>query len=69
MIVWGGYGTGYLNTGAVYYPDTDVWTSTSVGTNVPTARYEQRAVWTGTKMIVWGGTDGSYLNSGGVYTP
>jgi hypothetical protein len=48
----------------------DVWTATSTGTNVPTARYIHTAVWTGSEMIIWGGLDGAVgLNSGGRYSP
>jgi N-acetylneuraminic acid mutarotase len=73
MVVWGG--TFYdgniedLNTGAIYVPDTDSWTATSI-TNVPGARYRHTAVWTGGEMIIWGGTldDASFLNTGGRYS-
>jgi len=40
---------------------------TSIGTNVPTARYDHTAVWTGTEMIVWGGYPTT--NTGGGYAP
>ncbi len=77
MIVWGGYSDGssdyYLNTGGLYNPATDTWVATSTGANVPSARDDHTAVWTGTEMIVWGGYfyDGSYhyLNTGGRYNP
>src|SRR5262245_30572744 len=57
MIVWGGMDATpiVLNTGGRYDPVTDTWSTTSVGTNVPDARQNQTAVWTGTEMIVWGG--------------
>src|SRR5439155_15792653 len=54
MIIWGGGGPGYLNSGGKYIPATDTWMPTST-TNVPTARYLHTAIWTGTEMIVWGG--------------
>jgi len=40
-------------------------------TNVPTARLDHTAVWTGSEMVVWGGiqTTGEILNSGGRYAP
>jgi N-acetylneuraminic acid mutarotase len=47
----------------------DTWTATST-TNAPSARYDHRAVWTGSEMIVWGGTgDVGYLDTGGRYNP
>lgn len=70
MIVWGGIGAGYLNTGSRYDPDGDAWTSTSVGANVPVGRYAPTAIWTGSKMVVWGGSISSdYYNTGGRYDP
>ncbi len=70
MIVWGGIGAGYLNTGGRYDPDGDAWTSTSVGANVPAGRYAPTAIWTGSKMVVWGGSISSdYYNTGGRYDP
>jgi putative metal-binding protein len=74
MIAWGGadwFAATYLNTGGRYDPSTDTWTPTSAGPSVPSARFVNTAVWTGTEMIVWGGyneTDG-YLNTGGRYNP
>jgi hypothetical protein len=79
MIVWGGAsyeGYGYSNSGARYDPQTDTWQATSVGTNVPDARENHTAVWTGSEMIVWGGdyfdiTSDLLLgmNTGGRYDP
>src|SRR5258705_6785155 len=66
MIVWGGDGNTYLNTGARYNPTTDSWAATST-TNAPSVRYSHTAVWTGSEMIVWGGSDGNPLNTGGRY--
>ena len=38
--------------------------------NVPSARQNHTAVWTGNEMIVWGGlNNGGYLNTGGRYNP
>jgi N-acetylneuraminic acid mutarotase len=68
MIVWGGYSSGELNTGAKYNPGTDSWTAMSV-TNAPSARRLHKAIWTGDEMIVWGGYNGSELNTGGRYNP
>jgi hypothetical protein len=74
MIVWGGlpgFSTTDYNTGGQYDPGADTWTATSVGANVPGARHNHTAVWTGTKMIVWGGYNNSsgYTNTGGQYDP
>jgi N-acetylneuraminic acid mutarotase len=69
MIVWGGIGTGDLNTGGRYNPSTDSWAATGT-TNAPDGRYYHTAVWTGSEMIVWGGYNGSsYVNTGGRYNP
>jgi hypothetical protein len=72
MIIWGGLGCGLncnLNTGGRYNPGIDSWTTTST-MNAPSARWEHRAVWTGSEMIVWGGSDSmNYLHTGGRYDP
>ena len=72
MIIWGGLGCGLncnLNTGGRYNPGTDSWTTTST-VNAPSARWDHRAVWTGSEMIVWGGSDSmNYLHTGGRYSP
>ena len=46
MIVWGGQGDSYLNTGGRYNPSTDSWRATSI-VNVPAGRRYHMAVWTG----------------------
>jgi hypothetical protein len=47
----------------------DTWTPTSL-TDVPAARTDHTAVWTGSEMIVWGGNGGTILlNTGGKYDP
>ena len=52
MIVWGGegrndnFGDHLLNTGALYNPMTNAWSTTSTA-GAPTARYGHTAVWTG----------------------
>ena len=69
MIVWGGVGAGYFNTGGRYNPSIDGWTATST-TNAPAGRYDHTAVWTGSEMIVWGGANNSTIfNTGGRYHP
>ena len=44
----------------------DTWSATS-STNVPSARADHTAVWTGSEMIVWGGSPAT--NTGGRYYP
>ena len=74
MIVWGGYGAGYLRSGGRYDPAVDTWTTTSTR-GAPTARANHVAVWTGSEMIVWGGassnatTGSTYHDSGSSYDP
>ena len=68
MIVWGGFGGGYLNDGARYNPAGNSWTAMST-TGAPVGRYSHTAVWTGSEMIVWGGFSGSALNDGARYNP
>ncbi len=73
MIIWGGsnyIGTA-LNSGGRYNPNSDSWTPTSTGTNVPGGRVNHTAVWTGSEMIVWGGNFNQFLslNDGGRYNP
>jgi len=74
MVVWGGFDDFNfidLDTGGRYNPNTNTWTATST-TNVPEARENHTAVWTGTEMIVWGGFNEEVfeaLNTGGRYNP
>ena len=47
----------------------DTWIGTSL-TNVPAARSNHTAVWTGSEMIVWGGVGSNFFNNtGGRYNP
>ena len=68
MIVWGGFGGSYLNTGGRYDPSTDSWMPITT-MNAPAPRGGNTTVWTGTEMIVWGGDDGQSVNTGGRYNP
>ena len=73
MIVWGGRsGTvddpTHSNTGGRYKPATNAWTADSTVANVPQARSNHTAVWTGTEMIVWGGWGGQIVSSGQLYS-
>jgi len=78
MIIWGGKGQdgNYQSTGARYRPSTNTWYPVDNTVNVPSARYQHTAVWTGTEMIVWGGATydpqlgvSTPFNTGGRYTP
>ena len=71
MLVWGGYWTsprGEVNTGGIYYPDTDSWSEIST-LSAPSKRRLFTAVWTGTEMVVWGGfsVGTGLINTGGRY--
>ncbi len=69
MIVWGGFGGSYLDSGARYDPVTDTWSAVSE-TNAPAPRSFHTAVWTGSAMIVWGGSDDTvFFATGGRYDP
>jgi hypothetical protein len=74
MIVWGGSGTGCLNTGGRYNPNADTWISTSI-MDAPSLRCFHGAAWTGATMIIWGGCDtavcgnAAYPVAGGKYKP
>ena len=60
LIVWGGYGalSALLTDGAAYKPSTRTW-RTIAGTPLP-SRWNQTAVWSGTRMVIFGG----YYQSG-----
>ena len=74
MVVWGGSyhdgtATQSLNRGGRYDLSIDRWSTTSLGANVPTARGDHTAVWTGSvdrRMIVFGGYDPS-VSTGAIY--
>jgi hypothetical protein len=68
MIVWGGQGEGYLDTGGRYTPGTNTWEATGIGAGVPAGRTQHTAVWTGNEMIVWGGRyESGYFDAGANY--
>jgi hypothetical protein len=72
MIVWGGTDWDFeFKTGGRYNPISDSWVTTrSTGPNVPSARSEHTAVWTGAEMIVWGGFENTgATTTGGRYSP
>ena len=71
VILWGGIDFSSnvsphypVNTGALYDPAGDTWTSTAL-TGAPSPRTGHSGVWSGDRMIVWGGNS----NSGGRYDP
>lgn len=75
MIVWGGESGGggaTTNTGGIYNPATDTWTSITTD-NAPSAREMHSAIWTGEEMIIWGGCPSincsQVFNNGGKYNP
>lgn len=70
MIIWGGYGGGYLNTGGLYDPRENQWVRDTLTNGTPHARTGHTAVWTDSEMIIWGGLgSGGSENTGGRYDP
>jgi hypothetical protein len=66
MIVWGGSGTSYLDTGGRYDVGAGSWQPTST-IGAPQARVGHAAVWADDALLVWGGYNGNYLGTGGRY--
>ena len=68
MIVWGGYGADFINTGGIYDPIADSWTA--MAASPLSARYFPTIVWTGTVAIIWGGYgNAGYCSDGAIYNP
>lgn len=68
MIVWGGFGTDFLNTGSIYDPIADSWVA--MAASPLSARYLPTIVWTGSVAIIWGGYgNAGYCNDGASYNP
>ncbi len=72
MIVWGGNnGSTYYNTGGEYSPGSNSWVATDTSSaDLPVARTNHSAIWTGTYMTIWGGLQTAYpypLKSGAHY--
>jgi hypothetical protein len=64
MIIWGGVRTEnlrsfYLNDGARYNPDFDIWVPIAdaplSADNAPSDRWDHSGVWAGDVFIIWGG--------------
>ncbi len=71
LLVWGGFGFGYLADGGRYDPLADAWTPIAIGA-APSSRGYHTAIWTGRVMVIWGGDsagDPPYRESGGRYDP
>lgn len=77
MIVWGGFyddsntlGITYFDTGGIYNPVSDTWTTTTLA-NAPAARAGHVAAWTGSAMIIYSGIDSSQpmFDAGALYDP
>jgi hypothetical protein len=65
MIVWGGVFCCPVidfDTGGRYDATTEIWTATSTE-NVPFARANHAAVWSGSEMIVWADATTSFRSS------
>jgi len=73
VFIWGGQTQSTaLNTGALYDPKTNAWTTTPVNANTPSARVLATAVWTGSVVVVWGGGDSANnqdFRDGGRFDP
>jgi hypothetical protein len=72
MIVWGGFNSGQVttNTGARLNPTSGVWTTTSTGAGLPSARAQHAAVWAGSRMVIWSGWNpAGFETTGGRYDP
>lgn len=77
LLVWGEAGRGQDSEptgpalGARYDPAADTWRPIS-SDGAPTARTDERAVWTGHELLVWGGSSSPYagnLGDGAAYNP
>jgi hypothetical protein len=66
MIVWGGSGADYFDSGGRYEPASDSWTPTT-RVDAPSPRTGHAGEWTGDSLTLWGGYDGGYLGTGGRY--
>lgn len=71
LVIWGGLnaGGGYINSGALYDPSTNTWSSKQIPT-APIGRAYHTAVNANGKMVIWGGaTPEGLTNTGGVLDP
>ncbi len=70
MIVWGGEtSAGVTNTGGILNLCNDSWVATDTSdSDLPSARSQHTAVWTGEAMLVWGGSGSTYYADGAAFT-
>lgn len=69
MVIWGGFGGSYFDTGAVYDYKLNLWRKSTSLRNAPSSRKRPFAVWADNQMVIWGGFDGTELLDGGRYRP
>lgn len=67
-IIWGGETGSQLNSGGLYNPATNAWTTIPT-LGAPSTRQTYETTWTGSKFMVFGGIGGSLVNTGGFYDP
>jgi N-acetylneuraminic acid mutarotase len=73
LIVWGGRrpfpNPAALNSGGVYDPTANTWTTMNT-VNAPSPRGRESVAWTGSRLLVWGGlSETSDLANGALYDP
>ncbi|MEI6341327.1 MAG: hypothetical protein WCR07_05175 [Verrucomicrobiota bacterium] len=70
LLVWGGRTTrgSPLNTGALYDPMADAWT-TLPSVDAPAGRWGAAWAWTGDRLVLWGGFGSTVLGTGAFYAP
>ncbi len=73
VAIWGGQGAGgsLLGDGAIYNLNQQTWQLIGNTGDVPSARRDHTAVWSGERMIVWGGktASGDTTNTGSAFDP
>ena len=74
VFIWGGSDSSgvVLDSGAIYSPVNDSWTTIAKDAYTPTARVFASAVWTGSVVVVFGGSDATGATpykDGAVYDP
>ncbi|MBN1629240.1 MAG: S-layer homology domain-containing protein [Thermoleophilia bacterium] len=71
VVMFGGYGSGYLGDTWSYDPVADAWTQLQPGGRTPVGRHGHSMVYDSSrdKVIMFGGYDGGYLNDLWEYDP